>query len=281
MSDASSPSVCVLVPVRNGAAHVGHAIESVLAQRCPGLKLVVSDNFSTDGTAALLERFAVDARVELVRPEAPLGMVAHFNRCLARVEAPYFMLLCHDDYLVRPDALARAREALDANPDVAAAYSDLAYVDEAGAPLTLRRFARPAGRVDGDRLARAALRSNRNLFGIPVLVRTAALGVHRYDERLPYSSDLDLSIALSRGGSIWHFDEVFVANRFHKGNASVGLFRRAASEFDLIAAKHDIRLSPFDALRRRAAILATSVQKWLFFRWLALRTRREAGRGAS
>ena len=274
---AAAPEVCVLLPVRNGAAHVAIAIDSVLRQSVPGLKLVVSDNHSTDATPSILARYADDPRVEVVRPEAPLDMMAHFNRCLGLVEGRYYMLLCHDDYLASDDALARARDALERDPGIAAAYCDLRYVDEAGHSIAVRRFPRPPGRVDSDALARRAVLGNRNLFGIPLLVRTAALGGRRYDPALPYSSDLDLSIAISSGGAIFHIDAPLIANRFHASNASVALFRRAAHELDRIAEKHGIELGVLGRLRRRLAVGVTALQKWAFFRWLAWRARRIPG----
>ena len=52
------PVVSVLMGVRDGAAWLSRAIASVFAQTLPDLELVVVDDGSTDGTAALLAGFA-------------------------------------------------------------------------------------------------------------------------------------------------------------------------------------------------------------------------------
>lgn len=47
------PSIAVVMAVYNGAATVGRAIDSVLAQQFDGLRLVIVDDGSTDATHAL------------------------------------------------------------------------------------------------------------------------------------------------------------------------------------------------------------------------------------
>ena len=54
-------AVSVVVPTYNNAAHVGATLESILDQTFPDFELVISDNHSTDKTAAIcLERAARD-----------------------------------------------------------------------------------------------------------------------------------------------------------------------------------------------------------------------------
>ena len=84
------------------------------------------------------------------------------------------MLLCHDDYLARPDALQLADRALDENPDVPAVYCNLAYVNAAKRPLSTRYFPR-GRRFSAEEAGRETLRTGRNMFGIPLGVRRSAL----------------------------------------------------------------------------------------------------------
>ncbi len=260
-------SVTVLLPVRNGEDYVEQAVRSVLQQGCAGLKLLVSDNGSSDNTAAIVSRYLGDGRVAYVRQPEGLDMLGHFNRCLEMVESEYYMLLCHDDFLYSPFALEKARQALEASPGATAVYCDLAYVDRAGALITVRRFGR-RGEVDSDALARSAVVAARNLFGIPLLIRTRAIGSARYDADLPYAADLDLSIAISRGTRICHLPEPLIANRYHGSNATLGLFVSALGQMRRIAAKHAIELSARERLLMALNAWKTGVQKWLFFQYL-------------
>ncbi len=59
-----TPRVSVIVPARNEAKHIAQCIASILASNYPNLEVVVVDDHSTDGTAALaraaMDRAAVD-----------------------------------------------------------------------------------------------------------------------------------------------------------------------------------------------------------------------------
>ncbi len=65
-----SPRVSVVIPTWNRAQLLTAAVDSVLAQTMPSLEVLVCDDGSTDGTAAVLERLtAGDSRVRVVRLE--------------------------------------------------------------------------------------------------------------------------------------------------------------------------------------------------------------------
>ena len=71
---AVSEHVTVLIPARDEAAHVETTIRSVLAQRgVPSLTVIVLDDGSTDGTAEILDRLALeDTRLSVVHaPDIP------------------------------------------------------------------------------------------------------------------------------------------------------------------------------------------------------------------
>ena len=65
MSGTALPEVSVIVPAYNAQATLGETLESVLAQTFTDLELIVVDDGSTDGTAAVANAID-DARVRLV-----------------------------------------------------------------------------------------------------------------------------------------------------------------------------------------------------------------------
>ena len=260
-------SITVVLPVRNGAAFVASAIDSVLAQSFRGVRLLVSDNGSIDETPAVVSAYLSDPRVRMVTRTEGYDMLSHFNKCLDMVETPYYMLLCHDDYLCDPTALEKAYRALEEHPQISTVYCDLEFVDRSGKRIVTRRFGR-AGVIPGDRVARSAVIATRNLFGIPLLVRTRALAGARYDRELPYTADVDLSVALACHGSIFHIAEPLIANRYHEGNATLGIFLAALGQMKRIAAKHGIALSLRERLLMRLNAAITVLQKWLFLQYV-------------
>src|SRR5258705_469454 len=75
------------------------------------------------------------------------------------------------------------------------------------------------------------VRSTRNMFGIPPLVKRKALGQHRYDRRFRYIADADLSWRVSRDAPAWHIPEVMIANRYSASNSTWFLNKTAGDEF--------------------------------------------------
>ena len=269
MSDASA-QITVLIPVRNGAPFVAEAVRSALEQAVPRLQVLVSDNQSSDETPQILERLAADPRVKVVRQPAPLSRAQHFNNCLERIVTDYYMLLCHDDYLASPEALRRARDVLASQPDVNAVYCDLLYVDAKRRRIATRRFNR-SGRFDAAATARACVLTGRNLFGIPLLIRTRAVRGLTYDEALPYAGDVDLALAGAAGGAVFHLPQPLIANRYHAHNATWGDLTGVSSEMRVIAAKHGFSLSGFERARARCNIWLNAVVKILFRAYIQMR----------
>ena len=106
----SAPRVSVLMGVRDGAAHVREAVDSILAQTLADLELIVVDDGSTDGTVAILSAVR-DPRVRVER-RPPEGLTRALNHALGRARAPLVARLDADD-VARPERLApqpRGRE---------------------------------------------------------------------------------------------------------------------------------------------------------------------------
>ena len=110
-----SPRVSVVVPTYNRAHVLGESLASLLAERDVDLEVVVVDDGSTDGTAALLARLG-DPRVRaLQRPHA--GIAAARNAGLAAARAPYVAFHDSDDRAL-PGRLAVPLAFLERHPDV-------------------------------------------------------------------------------------------------------------------------------------------------------------------
>jgi glycosyltransferase involved in cell wall biosynthesis len=255
--------ITVLIPVRNGEAFLADAIESVLRQTFTRWKLVISDNHSTDRTRSIVERYLSDPRVQLLESEVDLGMTANFNKCLGSVKTKYYNLLCHDDFLYTPYSLELAYKVLEKHAPVPVVYSDLTFVNASGARLMVRRFHR-TGLIKGSEIARRSILAARNLFGIPLLVRTVSLAGCRYDEALPYVIDIDLSIATSKDKEIYYIPEPLIANRYHSGNSTSSLLRGLHPEMLALAQKHKIPLTYLDRVVIRFSAWCTTIARRAF-----------------
>ncbi|MEO0965689.1 MAG: glycosyltransferase [Planctomycetota bacterium] len=109
--DSASPAVSLLIPARDEAASIEGCLRAALASREVELEVIVLDDGSTDGTAAIVQQIAAeDARVKLIRNhELPAGWCGKQYACYRLAETAGSPLLAwiDADVTLAPDALAR------------------------------------------------------------------------------------------------------------------------------------------------------------------------------
>lgn len=115
--------ITAIIPTYNRVAHLERAIASVVAQSQPCSELIVVDDGSTDGTAALVERLAAGATIpiRLLRQENR-GAAAARNYGIRMAQGRLLAFLDSDDWWL-PHKLALQTAALQAHPQVVIAHS--------------------------------------------------------------------------------------------------------------------------------------------------------------
>ena len=93
-------SVSILIPVHNGINFIGECIHSVLLSKYPNLKIIISDNFSNDGTGNFIKTFN-DPRIKIISPIKKLTAQSNFNFLISNSDSDFFLLLPHDDLLLK------------------------------------------------------------------------------------------------------------------------------------------------------------------------------------
>jgi glycosyltransferase involved in cell wall biosynthesis len=203
----ADPSVSVLLPVRDGARFLAEAVDSVLGQTLTDFELIVVDDGSTDGSAAILERVA-DPRVSVLR-EPPRGLVAALTTALAHARADYMARMDADD-VSEPRRLERQLELLEMRPDVAMVATWVTVVDEEGREL--RREVLPAEHED---LVRRLLLRNPFQHGSVVLRRTALEAAGGYRSDYGANEDYDLWRRVAHEGRLACVPEALYRYRLH------------------------------------------------------------------
>ena len=130
----SAPTVRAVVVSWNGAELLGPCIDSLLAQRtAAALRVLVVDNASTDGTAAMLaERYP---EVAVVTSTHNLGFAGGAAAGMADVDEDFVVLL-NNDATLRPDAVEAMLTAM--------AAPDASRVGAVTAKILLSGWFRPA-----------------------------------------------------------------------------------------------------------------------------------------
>src|SRR5687767_990466 len=100
----------IVIPTRERADTLHHAIRSVLFQTYPNFELVVMDNASSPDTAEVVAAFR-DPRIRYARSATRLSMSDNWELGLSHTSGDYVFVLGDDDALL-PDALDICRSII-------------------------------------------------------------------------------------------------------------------------------------------------------------------------
>jgi glycosyltransferase involved in cell wall biosynthesis len=112
------PLISVMIPVYNGQAYLGEAIDSVLVQSYRPIEIIVVDDGSDDASGEVARRYGDAVRYQR---QARAGNGAARNRAVALASGHLFAFLDADDRLV-PGALERLADAFRDDPSLQAVY---------------------------------------------------------------------------------------------------------------------------------------------------------------
>ena len=262
-----STQITIYLPVYNGANYIEYAIKSILRQTHADFSLIISDNCSTDETVSIVSKYLHDERIQLIKQPYNVGMIKNGNDGLDIIKTKYFMMLAHDDYFYDDNALKMAIVILENNENISAVYSNMFFVDERGNSILQNKY-EFKGLTSGDDVAKKSIISCRNLYSIPLLIRTISIKGFRYTEGFYHSSDVDFSISISKGNQIYYIPKPILALRFHKNNNTARDYLKFIEEFKRLAIKHDIKLSRTELLQMNINNLITVFKKHLFYFYL-------------
>ena len=127
MSSAADPatvkvSVCVIT--YNHGKYIAECLQSIVDQQTDfDFEVIVSDDCSSDGTAAIVREFAerFPSRIKAVLQPARLGGTANYLRTHALASGEYVAHMDGDD-LMLPGKLAAQARYLDSHPEVVAVW---------------------------------------------------------------------------------------------------------------------------------------------------------------
>lgn len=133
---AGVPSVVIAVPIYEAERFLPETLASIAAQDHPNLRVVLCDDASTDGTAAICAAFrAGHPNAEVVVSESRRGWIGNHNDAIRLADgADYFGWFSHDD-LMAPDYVSTLVGLLEERPDAVLAYGAAERMDDDGSPL--------------------------------------------------------------------------------------------------------------------------------------------------
>ncbi len=127
------PVVSVIMPMHNSAKFVAASIGSVIAQTYPHWELLVIDDFSSDDSTKIVDKYvAQDARIRLLRNQQHNGMPSAPRNCGVEAARGRYIAFLDSDDLWFPLKLEQQLKFFETHPSVAVVFSDYEKMDEDG-----------------------------------------------------------------------------------------------------------------------------------------------------
>jgi glycosyltransferase involved in cell wall biosynthesis len=217
------------MPAYNAARWIGEAIDSVLAQTYPELELVVSDNASTDDTAAIVRSYD-DPRIRLETTSTLIPPVENHNRSVS-LSTGGFVKFLHADDLLMPGCLEEMLAVALEDDRIGLVFAPREILlDDAEDEENLAwqreherltdHFAQLSERNEGRALFREILASGieSNWVGEPSAVmasRACLTKVGLFNVRLRQIADLDLWLRIMLSYDVGYLSHPLSAYRHH------------------------------------------------------------------
>lgn len=234
-------SVSVVIPAHNCERFIDQALESCFRQTVPPREIIVIDDGSTDGTAAMLKRHADLGRIRYAYQD-PGERSAARNRGLDMAGGSLVQFLDADDVL-HPRKLERQLDYLRRNPGMDGVYSATAYFrDSVDRPVGFLRLG-----YQGNILGRLLARNH-----IPINAMLFRKSTQRFDVSLNALEDWDYWLRLCLSGyRIGHLPEILSYVRVHGTNSSRSIQRTLRTELGVLERYRGLReYRPVIAYRR-------------------------------
>ena len=209
----SAVVVSVLLPVHNASAYVRRAIDSILTQTFRDFELIVINDASTDGSAAVLDDLD-DPRIVRLNFEKKRGIVSALNSALRKARGRYIARMDADD-IAHPDRFQEQVEYLDRHSGTMIVGSWIEGFGDVHRQY-IHRYP-----VDNDEIKSCLLFESP--FAHPsVMIRRTALEnlAQQYSPNFPYVEDWELWSRLINSGEGANIPRPLLKYRIHAKSSS-------------------------------------------------------------
>jgi len=206
-----TPRCSIYIPVRNGAQHLGEALDSAFGQTFRDLEVVVVDDGSSDRTPEILCRKAhEDSRLRWLQTP-PQGCASASNTAIRHARGEFILQLDADDVL-HPCAAERMIAEFDRQPWLGLVFARLMRTNTALVPE------RPSESFKNYRRHQTLLCMHAS--APRMWRRRLHFLVGGHDETLTSAVDYDIVLRISERAPLHYLDEVLYYYRIRRGSLS-------------------------------------------------------------
>jgi glycosyltransferase involved in cell wall biosynthesis len=214
--------VSVVIPTYNQKDFVHETIDSVLVQDYKNIEIIITDDGSKDGTIRIIQEYAAKYpdKIFPVLSERNTGIAANLNRGLAKVRGEYIAWLAGDD-LMFSGKVRKQVDLLDTRSDAVGCCHDAEVFNSSDGKI-FGLFSMLMNKKFGFREGGVELWFDTSYFMLPstVMIRSEAVSVYGFDERLKYLNDWLFDVEVFRQGKCIPLNEVLGRYRRHDNNVT-------------------------------------------------------------
>ena len=244
--------VSIIMPAYNAEKYIADSIKSILAQTYSSWELIVVDDGSTDGTAAVVQEFiARDSRIRYIFQEnGRLGKAR--NTGIGHAAGSLIAFLDSDDLWIETKLEMQLKAMAENNADVVFCNAYV-FTDQNPANET-EKLRSTVGRFCGPDFFDSLVRRPQVPVLTVLLKKTALTKSGLFEEAKPYhgGEDYDLWIRLAKAGCVFYgMDAVLARYRRHE-TAMTAAASNLFKPMLLVVRRHidDTRLSELEKRKR-------------------------------
>jgi glycosyltransferase involved in cell wall biosynthesis len=211
--------ISVVIPLYNHERYIEQTLDSVFRQTRPVYEVVVVNDGSRDGSAAVVERLCARQPRLVFWSQPNRGAHAAINAGIHRTTGDVVAILNSDD-LYHPTRFAEMMAVLEERPDIDALFTGLDFIDDDGRAIPNAWYGQATDfhRRSGD-LALTLINGNIVMTTSNLLVRRNVFDEVGHFSPLRYAHDLDFFLRLLvRGKTLHRLDTPLMSYRMHATN---------------------------------------------------------------
>jgi len=130
MNSSKEPLISIGMPVYNDITFLPRSLNSLLSQSYTNFELIISDDFSTDGSEIICREYAnKDNRIRYIRQVSNIGISKNMSFLLNEAKGDYFMWAANDD-IWNKTFIEKLLLKLELNPMAIVAFCPYTFIDE-------------------------------------------------------------------------------------------------------------------------------------------------------
>jgi glycosyltransferase involved in cell wall biosynthesis len=189
--------VSVCIPTYNQAFFLEQAVQSVLDQTCKPFEIIISNDCSTDGTAAVIQRLSDKIQnLKFVNQPINLGLVCNTDTVLRLATGDFIVRLDSDDCLA-PSYIEKLGGLLEKHPEAGYAHAAVQEIDESGRVKKDRYLSRKSGFQSGQNALKESLKGYKVAANIIMFRKEAMVKINYMPLHVHFAEDYYSSVVMA------------------------------------------------------------------------------------